>query len=112
MAPVKIEVRIGDSSDFIKKYVEQHKKELEELRAQATRLGFKGQWFIIGDAEYPQKRLQYATTSFEEGEYSEGDGTVSRARDEDRCAHWRSSILWLLIDRASKHADRLEPCFY
>ncbi len=70
MAPVKIEVRIGDSSDFIKKYVEQHKKELEELRAQATRLGFKGQWFIIGDAEYPQKRLQYATTSFEEGEVS------------------------------------------
>ncbi len=66
----KIEVHILETSDFINKYVEEHKKELEELRAKATASGFKGQWFIIGDAEYPQKRRQYATTSFEEAEVS------------------------------------------
>ena len=55
-----------DDSDFIKKYVEEHKRELEELRAKANSLEFKGAWFIIGDDEYPQKRLQYATTSFAE----------------------------------------------
>ena len=59
-----------DGSGFIRNYVEKHKKELEELRAKAKALEFKGQWFIIGDDEYPQKRLQYATTSFEEGEVS------------------------------------------
>jgi hypothetical protein len=59
-----------DGSGFIRNYVEKHKKELEELRAKARALEFKGQWFIIGDDEYPQKRLQYATTSFEEGEVS------------------------------------------
>ena len=57
-------------SGFIRNYVEKHKKELEELRAKAKALEFKGQWFIIGDDEYPQKRLQYATTSFEEREVS------------------------------------------
>jgi FAD binding domain len=59
-----------DDSDFIKNYVAKHKQELDELRAKAIALGFKGQWFVIGDAEYPQKRLQYATTSFEEAEVS------------------------------------------
>ncbi len=63
------EFRIG-CSDFIKNYVEKHKKELEELRAKAKDLGFTGQWCIIGDDEYPRKRLQYATTSFEEAEVS------------------------------------------
>jgi hypothetical protein len=57
-------------SDFIKNYVAKYKQELDELRAKAIALGFKGQWFVIGDAEYPQKRLQYATTSFEEEEVS------------------------------------------
>ncbi len=55
-----------DRSDFIRNYVAEHNKELEELRAKANSLEFDGQWFIIGDAEYPQKRLQYATTSFAE----------------------------------------------
>jgi FAD/FMN-containing dehydrogenase len=77
----KIEVRILDTSDFINKYVEEHKKELEELRAKATASGFKGQWFIIGDAEYPQKRRQYATTSFEEAEVS--PRIILYAADED-----------------------------
>jgi hypothetical protein len=65
-----LEERNMDSSGFIRNYVEKHKRELEELRAKARALEFKGQWFIIGDDEYPQKRLQYATTSFEEGEVS------------------------------------------
>ena len=55
-----------DNSEFIEKYVEEHKQELEELRAKANSLQFAGQWFIIGDEDYPQKRLQYATTSFAE----------------------------------------------
>jgi hypothetical protein len=55
MAPGKIEVHISHTSDFIKKYFEEHKKELEELREKAKALGFKGQWYIIGDSEYPQK---------------------------------------------------------
>lgn len=53
------------NSDFIKKYVADHKQELEELRTRAKEL-FDGQWVIIGDDEYPQKREQYATTSFGE----------------------------------------------
>ena len=57
-------------SDFIEKYVAEHKEELEELRAQANSLAFDGQWVIIGDDDYPQKRLQYATTSFLEQEVS------------------------------------------
>lgn len=57
-------------SDFIKKYVEEHKKELEALRAKAKELGFQGPWFIIGDDQYVQKRLQYATTSFAEPDVS------------------------------------------
>jgi FAD binding domain/Berberine and berberine like len=65
-----LEERNMDSSGFIRNYVEKHKRELEELRAKARALELKGQWFIIGDDEYPQKRLQYATTSFEEGEVS------------------------------------------
>src|SRR4030095_69891 len=65
-----LEERNMDSSGFIRNYVEKHKRELEELRAKARALEFKGQWFIIGDDEYPQKRLQYATTSFEEAEVS------------------------------------------
>jgi hypothetical protein len=61
----------GDS-DFIKNYVETHKTELEELRKKAKAIAFKGKWFIIGDSEYPQKRCQYATTSFAEAEVSPG----------------------------------------
>jgi hypothetical protein len=57
-------------SDFIDKYVAEHKKELEELRVMANSLAFNGQWVIIGDDEYPQKRLQYATTSFVEEDVS------------------------------------------
>jgi FAD/FMN-containing dehydrogenase len=57
-------------SDFIDKYVAEHKEELEELRAKTNSLAFDGQWVIIGDDEYPQKRLQYATTSFVEEEVS------------------------------------------
>lgn len=53
-------------SDFIDKYVAEHKEELEALREKANALAFDGQWVIIGDDEYPQKRLQYATTSFAE----------------------------------------------
>jgi hypothetical protein len=51
------------NSDFINKYVAEHKKQLEELRVKANLLAFDGQWVIIGDDEYPEKRLQYATTS-------------------------------------------------
>lgn len=57
-------------SDFIDKYVAEHKEELEALRTKAHSLAFDGQWVIIGDAEYPQKRQQYATTSFVEGDVS------------------------------------------
>ena len=63
------DLSLGDS-DFIKRYVEQHKQELEELRAKANALAFLGHWFIIGDVEYTEKRLQYATTSFAEAEVS------------------------------------------
>jgi FAD/FMN-containing dehydrogenase len=66
----ELEERRMAHSDFIKDYVEKHKKELEELRAKANALEFEGPWFIIGDDEYPQKRLQYATTSFEEADVS------------------------------------------
>ncbi|MBL4689721.1 MAG: FAD-binding oxidoreductase [Nannocystaceae bacterium] len=59
------EERMNDSG-FIQKYVEEHRAELEALRAKATAIGFAGKWFIIGDSEYPDKRLQYATTSVEE----------------------------------------------
>jgi hypothetical protein len=61
-----------DCSDFIKEYVEQHKQELDELRAKANALAFMGQWFIIGDVEYTDKRQQYATTSFPEPDVSPG----------------------------------------
>lgn len=54
------------NSDFINKYVAEHKKQLEELRVKANLLAFDGQWVIIGDDKYPQKRQQYATTSFAE----------------------------------------------
>lgn len=57
-------------SDFIDKYVAEHKKELEELRAKANSLSFEGQWVIIGDDGYRQKRRQYATTSFVEEDVS------------------------------------------
>ena len=59
-----------DDSNFIKQYVEEHKQELEELRAKVEALMFIGQWFIIGDPEYTEKRLQYATTSFPEPDVS------------------------------------------
>lgn len=55
-----------NNSDFIRRYVEEHKDELELLRTKAKSLEFAGKWFIIGDDEYTQKRLQYATTSFAE----------------------------------------------
>ncbi len=82
----KREVRILHTSDFIHKYVKENKKELKELRAKATASRFKGQWFIIGDAEYPQKRRQYATTSFEEAKvspriilYAADEGDIQKA---------------------------------
>jgi FAD binding domain len=59
-----------DCSDFIKEYVEKHKQALDELRAKANALAFMGQWFIIGDVEYTDKRQQYATTSFPEPDVS------------------------------------------
>ncbi len=59
-----------ERSDFISNYVREHKTELEELRTKANLLKFDGQWFIIGDNEYRQKRLQYATTSFQEEDVS------------------------------------------
>ncbi len=59
-----------NNSDFIEKYVEEHRQELEELRTKANALDFSGQWFIIGDDGYVQKRLQYATTSFAEADVS------------------------------------------
>src|SRR5689334_13554452 len=75
-----------DNSNFIKEYVAQHKQELEQLRAKATAAAFQGQWFIIGDDAYPQKRLQYATTSFAEPEvspriilYAAGEDDVQKA---------------------------------
>jgi hypothetical protein len=75
-----------DCSDFIREYVEQHKQELEELRAKANALAFQGQWFIIGDDQYPQKRQQYATTSFAEAEvspriilYAAGEDDIQKA---------------------------------
>ena len=77
----KIEVHVLATWGFINQYVEENKKELEELRAKATVSGFKGQWFIIGDAEYPQKRQQYATTSFEEAKVS--PRIILYAADED-----------------------------
>lgn len=55
-----------DDSGFIEEYVAAHRKELEELRAKASALDLAGQWYVIGDEEYPSKRLQYATTSFDE----------------------------------------------
>ena len=57
-------------SDFIDKYVAEHKEELDKLRTKATSLLFDGRWVIIGDADYPQKRHQYATTSFSEEDVS------------------------------------------
>jgi hypothetical protein len=51
------------NSDFIDKYVAEHTKELEELRAKANSLAFVGKWVIIGDPGYPDKREQYATSS-------------------------------------------------
>ena len=115
----KLEECGKDASNFIKNYVEKHKKELEKLRENADALKFEGQWFIIGDDGYLQKRLQYATTSFEEADvspriilypagetgYPESDGPVSRAWDGDCRAHGRTPILRLLIDLAGKHAD-------
>jgi FAD binding domain len=75
-----------DDSHFIRDYVEKHKKELEELRTKAKDLCFDGTWFIIGDDEYVSKRLQYATTSFEEPEvspriilYPAGDEDIQKA---------------------------------
>ena len=53
-------------SEFISKYVQEHKEELEVLRQKATSLRFDGKWLIIGDDGYIQMRLQYATTSFAE----------------------------------------------
>jgi hypothetical protein len=81
-----LEERSMGGSHFIRNYVKKHKQALEELRAKAIALGFEGQWFVIGDAEYPQKRLQYATTSFEEAEvspriilYAAGEDDIQKA---------------------------------
>jgi hypothetical protein len=59
-----------DGSSFIRQYVEKHKSELDKLREKTVALKFEGRWFIIGDDEYPQKRLQYATTSYDEADVS------------------------------------------
>lgn len=59
-------LRKMNNSGFIERYVEEHKEELEKLRARAESLEFEGEWFIIGDDGYKEKRLQYATTSFAE----------------------------------------------
>ena len=59
-----------DDSDFIDQYVAEHKEALEELRAKANSLAFEGKWVIIGDDDYPQKRRQYATSSFAEADVS------------------------------------------
>jgi FAD/FMN-containing dehydrogenase len=68
---LEISVNLSENgSNFIKNYVEKYKEELEDLRIKAQALYFEGQWFIIGDDAYPQKRYQYATTSFEEEEVS------------------------------------------
>lgn len=64
------EVLENGSDRFIRHYVKTNKKELDELRAKVIALEFEGQWFIIGDSGYVQKRYQYATTSFEEAEVS------------------------------------------
>ena len=73
-------------SDFISEYVAAHREELDALRAKATDSDFEGQWFIIGDPEYPQRRLQYATTSYLESEvspriilYPTGDDDIKKA---------------------------------
>ena len=65
MAQEKLTESQMHRSDFIDTYVADHKQELEELRTRAKEL-FDGKWVIIGDYEYPQKREQYATTSFGE----------------------------------------------
>jgi len=57
------DVRQIDGSDSISEYVKEHKAELEELRAAANVLNFEGKWVIIGDDCYPEKRVQYATSS-------------------------------------------------
>jgi hypothetical protein len=62
------ELSLGDS--LINEYVAKHKQELAILRDKAKAAGFVGQWFIIGDDGYIQKRLQYATTSFAEADVS------------------------------------------
>ena len=59
-------------SSFIDEYVKEHKEDLEALRKEAKSAGFSGQCYIIGDPDYPQKRLQYATTSFPERFLSPG----------------------------------------
>jgi FAD/FMN-containing dehydrogenase len=70
MTKDELEGRGIDGSHFIRHYVETHKKELDNLRDKTNALKFEGPWFIIGDDEYPQKRLQYATTSFAEADVS------------------------------------------
>jgi hypothetical protein len=70
MERISLEAGGMDGSDFIRNYAEKHKQELDELRAMMQALEFQGKWCIIGDDEYPQKRLQYATTSFKEAEVS------------------------------------------
>ncbi len=75
-----------DDSDFIDQYVAEHKEALEELRAKANSLAFEGKWVIIGDDDYPQKRRQYATSSFAEADvspriilYSTGEEDIQKA---------------------------------
>ena len=70
MERISLEAGGMDGSDFIRNYAEKHKQELNKLRAMMQALEFQGKWCIIGDDEYLQKRLQYATTSFKESEVS------------------------------------------
>ena len=63
-------IRRINRSGFLDKYVRAHKSELDRLRARADALDFKGEWFIIGDEGYKEKRTQYATSSFAEAEVS------------------------------------------
>jgi hypothetical protein len=106
------------SSDFIREYVEQHKQELDELRAKATALAFQGSWLIIGDDQYPQKRLQYATTSFAEPEVSPRIILYARERTISRkqracvtSSRWRLPCAPAATNTAATHRQENDEVF-
>lgn len=94
------QVRRINNSGFIQDYVRAHKQELDRLRARADALDFVGEWFIIGDEGYTEKRTQYATTSFEEAKVSPriilypapGSGDEDIAKAISLCADLDMSI--------------------